>query len=41
VGDPDSPDIGLKLCDFGYSKDELVRSELLMDTLRVACSVVL
>ena len=24
VGDPDSPDIGLKLCDFGYSKDELV-----------------
>jgi hypothetical protein len=24
VGDPDSPDISLKLCDFGYSKDELV-----------------
>ena len=30
VGDPDSPDIGLKLCDFGYSKDELVRCVLLI-----------
>lgn len=26
AGDPDSPGVQLKLCDFGYSKDELVRS---------------
>lgn len=24
-GDPDSNSVQLKLCDFGYSKDELVR----------------
>jgi hypothetical protein len=26
-GDPDSNTVQLKLCDFGYSKDELVRLE--------------
>ena len=30
VGDPDSPEISLKLCDFGYSKDELVSHRFMM-----------
>ncbi len=41
MGDPDSPDIGLKLCDFGYSKDELVRFLGLTSMLRVLRSAVL
>lgn len=28
MGNIDTCDVALKLCDFGYSKDELVRAEL-------------
>ena len=41
VGDPDSPEISLKLCDFGYSKDELVRFVLPTNMMRVLRSAVL